>query len=54
MEESEAEEKEMVEKYGLIINEDVDVQAFKDASDPVYAELGYAELREELMKQMGE
>lgn len=54
VEESEAEEKEMVEKYGLIINEDVDVQAFKDASAPVYDELGYAELREELMKQMGE
>ena len=49
---SEKYEKEMVEKYGVIINNNVDVQAFKDASAPVYDALGYNQVREELMKQM--
>ncbi len=47
-------EKEMVEKYGVIVNTNVDIQAFKDAADPVYDKLGYREVRDELMKQMNE
>lgn len=47
-------EKEMVEKYGVIINDKVDVKAFKEATASVYDELGYNKTREELMKQMTE
>ena len=46
-------EKEMVEKYGMTINEDVDVQAFKDATAPVYDELGYADVLKQLRSEMG-
>lgn len=46
-------EKEMVEKYGVVINTNVDVQAFKDATAPVYDQLGYAEVRDQLMQEMG-
>ncbi|MEG1074971.1 MAG: TRAP transporter substrate-binding protein DctP, partial [Ruthenibacterium sp.] len=46
-------EKEMVEKYGLTINEDVDLQSFKDATAPVYDELGYAEIKAKLQAEMG-
>ncbi|MCI6887164.1 MAG: C4-dicarboxylate TRAP transporter substrate-binding protein [Lachnospiraceae bacterium] len=47
-------EKEMVEKYGVIINNDVNIQAFKDATAPVYAQLGYEDVKEELMKEMAQ
>ena len=43
----------MVEKYGLTINEDVDVEAFKAAAAPVYDELGYADVRAQVYAEMG-
>lgn len=46
-------EKEMTDKYGVIINNGVDIQAFKDASAPVYDKLGYSKVRDELLEQMG-
>lgn len=46
-------EAEMVEKYGLTINEDVDVEAFKAAAAPVYDELGYADVRAQVYAEMG-
>ena len=49
---SEQYEKEMVEKYGVTINDDVDVEAFKAATAPVYDKLGYKEVREQLMAEM--
>ena len=45
-------EQEMVDKYGLTINEDVDIQAFKDASAPCYDELGMTEIRDRLQSEM--
>lgn len=45
-------EKEMAEKYNLVINEDVDVQAFKDASAPCYDTLGMVEIRDRLQSEM--
>lgn len=45
-------EKEMAEQYGFTINEDVDVQAFKDASAPCYEKLGMAEVRDRLQTEM--
>lgn len=45
-------EKEMAEKYNMVINEDVDVQAFKDASAPCYEELGLVEVRDRLQSEM--
>lgn len=45
-------EKEMMEQYGLTINEDVDVQAFKDASAPCYETLGMSEVRDRLQSEM--
>jgi len=50
---SEQYEKEMAEKYGVIINNNVDIDAFKEASVPVYTQLGYEEVRSQLMEQMG-
>ena len=47
-------EKEMADTYGLTINEDVDVQAFKDASAPCYDELGMTEIRDRLQSEMAE
>lgn len=44
--------KEMVDKYGLVINEDVDVQAFKDATAPCYEALGMVDIRERLQSEM--
>lgn len=44
-------EKEMAEK-GMIINK-LDQNIFKDAVEPVYDKLGYRELKEELLKQLG-
>lgn len=45
-------EKEMAEQYGLVINEDVDVQAFKDITAPCYETLGMLEIRERLQSEM--
>lgn len=45
-------EKEMAEKYNLVINEDVDVQAFKDAAAPCYETLGMVEIRDRLQSEM--
>lgn len=45
-------EQEMVDKYGLTINENVDIQAFKDASAPCYDELGMTEIRDRLQSEM--
>ena len=44
-------EKEIAEK-GMIINK-LDQNIFKDAVEPVYDKLGYRELKEELLKQLG-
>ncbi len=46
-------EDEMVNQYGLTINNDVDIQAFKDASAPVYDELGYGDIRAAIYAEMG-
>lgn len=45
-------EKEMADKYGLTINEDVDIQAFKDASAPCYETLGMNDVRDRLQSEM--
>lgn len=45
-------EKEMADQYGLVINEDVDVQAFKDITAPCYEELGMLEIRDRLQSEM--
>lgn len=42
----------MAEQYGLTINEDVDVQAFKDASAPCYETLGMTAVRDRLQSEM--
>ena len=46
-------EEEMVAQHGLTINEDVDVDAFKAATAPVYDELGYADIRAQIYAEMG-
>ena len=46
-------EEEMVAQHGLTINEDVDVDAFKAATAPVYDELGYADIRAQVYAEMG-
>lgn len=48
----EAWEQEMVEKYGMTINEDVDVEAFKAAADKTYDELGMTELRDRIQAEI--
>ena len=46
-------EDEMVKEYGLTINTDVDIEAFKAASAPVYDELGYGDVREKIYAELG-
>lgn len=45
-------EKEMVEKYGLVINEDVDIEAFKTAAEKTYSDLGMTELRDRIHSEI--
>ena len=45
-------EKEMVEKYGLVVNEDVDIESFKAAAEETYERLGMAELRDRIQNEM--
>lgn len=45
-------EKEMSEKYGLVINEDVDVDAFKEAAEQAYVDLNMNELRNRIQEEM--
>ena len=42
----------MVDRYGLTINEGVDVQLFKDATAPCYDALGMTEIRDRLQEEM--
>lgn len=51
MSEAEEAEKAMVEAGMTVV--EPDVTPFKDAVDPVYEKLGYAELREKLYKEIG-
>jgi TRAP-type C4-dicarboxylate transport system substrate-binding protein len=46
-------EKEMAEKYGMIVR-DVDPAPFINAVQPVYQKLGYAELRTKILKELGQ
>ena len=45
-------EQEMAETYGLTINEDVDVEAFKAAAEKTYDDLGMTELRDRIQAEM--
>lgn len=45
-------EQEMVEQYGLTINEDVDIEAFKEATAGCYGKLGMEEIRDRLQSEM--
>ena len=45
-------EKEMVEKYGCTIVEIEDLTPFIEATKPVYEELGFVEVRDQLFKEM--
>lgn len=45
-------EQEMVEKYGLTINEDVDVDAFRAAAEQAYTDLNMIELRDRIQSEM--
>ena len=45
-------EKEMVDKYGLVINEDVDVEAFRAAAEKAYTDLNMVELRDRIQSEM--
>lgn len=45
-------EQEMVEKYGLTINEDVDVAAFREAAEKAYTDLNMVELRDRIQSEM--
>ena len=45
-------EQEMVEKYGLTINEDVDVDAFREAAEQAYTDLNMIELRDRIQSEM--
>lgn len=45
--------KKWLQQHGLTINEDVDVDAFKAATAPVYDELGYADIRAQIYAEMG-
>lgn len=45
-------EQEMAKEYGLVINEDVDVEAFKAATAGCYDKLGMNEIRERLQSEM--
>ena len=42
----------MVEKYGLTINEDVDVDAFRAAAEQAYTDLNMIELRDRIQSEM--
>jgi TRAP-type C4-dicarboxylate transport system substrate-binding protein len=46
-------EKEMAEKYGMIVR-DVDPTPFINAVQPVYEKLGYAELRTKILRELGQ
>ena len=45
-------EKEMAEKYGVTVNEDVDVDAFKAAAEEAYTKLNMVELRDRIQAEM--
>lgn len=45
-------EQEMVEKYGITINEDVDVDAFRAAAEKAYTDLNMLELRDRIQSEM--
>lgn len=51
---SEKYEKEMVEQNGLTIHEIEDLTPFIEATESLYEELGYAELRDQLFEEMAE
>lgn len=42
----------MVEKYGMVINEDVDIETFKAAADKTYEDLGMTELRQRIADEL--
>jgi TRAP-type C4-dicarboxylate transport system substrate-binding protein len=46
-------EKEMAEKYGMIVR-DVDPTPFINAVQPVYVKLGYADLRTKILRELGQ
>lgn len=46
-------EEEMASTYGTIINTDVDIEAFKAAAAPVYDEMGYADVRDQIYAELG-
>ena len=45
-------EKEMTEKYGLTVNEDVDIDAFKAAAEKAYTDLNMVDLRDRIQSEM--
>ena len=42
----------MTEKYGLTVNEDVDIDAFKAAAEKAYTDLNMVDLRDRIQSEM--